>query len=146
MRLQLKEASFVNKKGGKGKCVETDLAMEHSVRNAKDLIKSLGSNKTSQAIKRASLAADSITAVARYYEHVRNVPANSDRHTKKISETDKNIIKTKLRQLRPFKYQSGRSYAKMPHIPYTPFARINRQGLRTALQRHIKLCVQRNMM
>ena len=142
MQLRLQEASFVNKKGGKGKCVETDLAMEHSVRNAKDLIKGLGSNKTDKAIIRASLAADTVTAITRYYEHVLNVPKATDAHTKRVSEKDIETIHSKLRKLRPFRFTEGRCYNGMPQIGYTPFTRINREELTTALQRNInRVCL-----
>ena len=45
-RLHLLEASFTNVRGGTGKNVETDLVMEHSVRNKKKLVRNLGANKT----------------------------------------------------------------------------------------------------
>jgi hypothetical protein len=137
MQLRLQEACFLNRKGGKGKCVETDLAMEHSVRNAKDLIKGLGSNKTEKAIIRASLAADTVTAVTRYYEQVLGVQKATDAHTKRISEKDLGTISKKLRKLRPFRFTDGRCYAGMAHVAYTPFTRINREELKQALRRNI---------
>ncbi len=41
MRLRSLEGAFLNTKGGKGKNKEADLVQEHSIRNKKDLIRSL---------------------------------------------------------------------------------------------------------
>ncbi|XP_071110673.1 uncharacterized protein [Haliotis cracherodii] len=51
MQLRLLEGSYVNPHGNEGNNVETDLVMEHSVRNKKDLICQLGANKTEKAIQ-----------------------------------------------------------------------------------------------
>ena len=107
-----------------------------------DLIKGLGSNKTDKAIIRASLAADTVIAVTRYYEHVLNVPKATDAHTKRVSEKDIETIHSKLRKLRPFRFTEGRCYNGMPQIGYTPFTRINREHLTTAPQRNInRVCL-----
>jgi hypothetical protein len=61
MQLRLLEGSF-NMKGGPGNNVETDLVMEHSIRNKKDFIRSLKSNKTKKANQRVTRAADTVSS------------------------------------------------------------------------------------
>ena len=141
MKYRLLEDSFVNERGGIGNNVETDLAMEHSVRNKKDLIRSLGANKTEQAIIRITLAADIVAEITKNFNNLIGVVTKSGRHTKHVSVEDRNKVKRVLRALRPFRFTSGRAYQAMPAMQSSPFTEINVQHMATSMRRVItRLC------
>lgn len=108
MRLRLLEGSFTNKHGGKGRNVETDLVMEHSIRNKKDLIRSLGANKRDAAIQRITLSADTIADIASNIHTSLKISRKSGFSAKVIHQEDEDRMKECLRDLRPFAKQPGR--------------------------------------
>ena len=136
-QLRLLESSFVNSMGGAGNNVETDLAMEHSVRNRKDLIRNLGANKTDKAIIRVSMAADTVATITKNFQQTVGVVTKSGRHTKHISDGDREKVKKALRKLRPFNFTTGRQYQQMPKIPFSPFANIDLADMEKSLKRVI---------
>ena len=141
MKARLLEGSFVNERGGAGCNVETDLAMEHSVRNKKDLIRALGANKTEKAIIRVTLAADIVAEITKNFNNVIGVVTKSGRHTKHTSELDRNRVKRVLRDLRPFHFVSGRSYRMMPALSPLPFDGIQLNDMAASMRRAInRLC------
>ena len=141
MQMRLLEASFVNEKGGLGNNVETDLAMEHSIRNKKDLIRSLGANKTEQAIIRVTHAADVVATITKNFNDVIGVVTKGGRHTKRVSAEDRLKVKRVLRNLRPFHFTCGRTYQRMPALPSSPFSHINLADMRSSMHRAIgRLC------
>ena len=116
----LKENLFTNPKGGQGNSVESDLVMEHSVRNRKDIIRSLGANKTEGAIVRATLAADTVATITRNFDSTIGITVKSGRHTKFVSDADRDWVKQVLRRLRPFKFNAGKKYQQMPRLHSSP--------------------------
>ena len=141
MSLRVLEGSFVNMHGGKGKCIETDLLMEHSIRNKKDLIRELGSNKKEAAIVRATSAAETVSRVTQNFSNTLGTRIKSNRHTRIISEEDTGKVKVVLRKLRPFKYTSARRYQSMPSCPPLPFANIDLDDMKKSMRRTIdRLC------
>jgi hypothetical protein len=54
--IQVRVSSFVNPKGKKGKNKAADMQKENQVKELKDLIRGLGSNKTENSIVRLSKA------------------------------------------------------------------------------------------
>ena len=109
MRLRLLEGSFANKRGGKGQNVETDLLMEHSVRNKKEPIRSLGSNKRDQAIQPITMAADTVSDICTSLNGSLRIPKKTGYSSKIIVEEDELRVKQCLRELRPFTRQPGRT-------------------------------------
>lgn len=87
-QMRVLEGSFINMSGGRGNNVEADLVQEHSVRNQKDLIRKLGSNKTELAISRVTNGADTIAAITKKMDFSINNRVPGARHTNHISETD----------------------------------------------------------
>ena len=141
MRLRLLEGSFVNRKGGTGNNVETDLAMEHAIRNKKDLIRSLGANKTEAAIVRVTMAADVVATITKTFNDLVGVVEKGGRHTKHVSAADRTRVRNVLRNIRPCQYVSGRLFRGMPQIPPSPFAPIDLQGMRVSMDRVVqRLC------
>jgi hypothetical protein len=125
MKLHVLEGSFVNVKGGKGNNVESDLLQEHAVRNQKILIKQLGANKSYKAIERASGAAEVITAINTNIDTSLGLKPKSSKHTKTVSEQDREIVSGILHDLKPFKFTPGRKFDGFRHLGDTVFAGID---------------------
>lgn len=75
-RMRVLEGSYVNINGGQGQNVESDLTQEHSVCNQKMLIKSLGANKSENAIKRVTGAAETISNICEKFDKSLNIKPN----------------------------------------------------------------------
>lgn len=129
MQLRILEGSFTNKHGGVGANVETDLIMEHSIRNRKDLIKGLGANKTEKAIQRVTMAADTVVDVCKSFNTALKVQTRSGKHSTIIQTADEQKVKDTLRQLQPFQWQAGRDNCSF-NIPASPFTRVNMDDLK----------------
>jgi len=134
--LRVKEGAFVNIRGGCGKNIEADLAQEHSVRNRKDAIRLLGSNKNETSIKRVTSAADALKSVVTLFDINLKVPHLSDRHGRLASDTDGLKVSSVLRECRPFRPQQ-RKVEGFLGIPPSPFSMLNDNTFRDAVKRII---------
>ena len=119
MLLRILEGSFTNKHGGVGANVETDLIMEHSIRNRKYLIKGLGANKTEKAIQRDTMAVDTVVDVCKSFNTALKVQRRSGKHSTIIQTADEEKVKDAVRQLQPFQWQAGRDNCSF-NIPASP--------------------------
>ena len=120
MGMHLLEASFTNVRGGVSKNVETDLVMEHSVRNKKALVRNLGSNKTELAIHRVTQAADTVADVSSTLEESLNLTTRSTHSSsRKLGEEERMKVKNALRILQPCSKQPGRTMGAL-HVPSSP--------------------------
>ncbi|KAK6179749.1 hypothetical protein SNE40_012038 [Patella caerulea] len=118
--------------------VETDLAQEHSIRSRKELIKSLGANKSEGAIVRVTSAADIVAATTGNSARSIGVSSASG-HTSTISDEDRDTIKEILREQRPFQYTSGRKFKKSKlNLPWSPFTSIDHAKILLAIERNAK--------
>ena len=146
MSIRVLAGAFQNTKGGKGQCIETDLAMEHSIRNRKDLVRQLGANQSEKAILRISNAADTVNTICNSFDHALGVPTPSSRHSKESADCDRLLVRSSLRELRPFRKESGRKHIAYPAISQSPFHKINRQIMYTDMLNIIqRLCRGQNI-
>ena len=120
----------MNPKGGIGNNIETDLCMEHSVRNRKDLIKALGSNKSEATIQRVNLAADTVSHLVSSLRTDLGISEHRNRKTV-LPEHHAQVMGV-LRQLQPFKTQVNRSFGSKS-VCRSPFTRHNSEELKCAL-------------
>ena len=125
-RMLVLEGTFVNMQGGAGNNVESDYKQEQSVRNQKDLVRRLGSNKSEKAISRALRAADTLACIIERLDYSLHITAGSGRHTKSNDDKDRDIIRKCLRDERPFRFTPGRGCPGFDHITSSPFEKINR--------------------
>ena len=117
-------------RGGKGNNVESDLLQEHAVRNQKVLIKQHGANKSYKAIERVSGAAEAIAAINTNIDSSLGLKPKSSKHTKTVSEQDKEIVSGILHDLKPFKFTPGRKFDGFGHLGDTVFAGIDGKKMR----------------
>ncbi|KAK6184288.1 hypothetical protein SNE40_006788 [Patella caerulea] len=102
-RIRALEGAFCNTRGGIGKNVESDLVQEHSVRNQKNLIRHLGSNKSERAITRSTIAAGAVTNIIDQVDESLKLYRPRGKHHKSKSIKDEEIVAKSLRELRPCK-------------------------------------------
>ena len=72
-----------NKKGKIGVNMPNDLEMEHTIKSTKNLITSMGTNKTEKAVLRSSMAVTGVSESLHTYDESPNVKPPSTAHTKK---------------------------------------------------------------
>ncbi|CAB3982271.1 Hypothetical predicted protein [Paramuricea clavata] len=112
---QCKWAATVNWNGGSGKNIEIDLFQENQNSEMKKLIKSMGANKSEQAISRAILS-----------------------HSHKSALNDDTVILGDLRDLRPFKKVVGREFESFQDISANPTKKFDSAKFQTWIKRHTK--------
>ena len=150
-RIRVLEGSYVNKHGGKGQNVESDLTQEHSVCNQKTLIRSLGANKSEKSIKRVTGAADTIAEICSKFDECVNIKAKNGHHSKPLNETDQELVSKTLRKLRPFKITAGRKcpgFKNMESVPvsteHIPAMKARLNQIITRLSRGMGVTVERD--
>ncbi|XP_052675768.1 uncharacterized protein LOC128157314 [Crassostrea angulata] len=119
-RMRVLEGSYVNINGGQGQNVESDLTQEHSVCNQKMLIKSLGANKSENAIKRVTGAAETISNICEKFDESLNIKPKSGSHSRPLNESDQKLVSRTLRRLRPFRFTPGRKCPGFSNIDSVP--------------------------
>lgn len=87
-RIRVLEGSFTNCRGGIGNNVESNLVQEHSVCIQKQLIESLGANKSEQSISRVTRSADAINEICSNFDASILLKPKSGRHSKTVTEAD----------------------------------------------------------
>ncbi|XP_052080780.1 uncharacterized protein LOC127718769 [Mytilus californianus] len=138
MSMRALEGAFINTKGGPGKNKEADLVQEHCIRNKKDLIRSLGANKTEKAVMRACGAADTCVGVGRTVDGCLGLPKLSVNHTKKSSVKDLEILVKCLKTVDPFKYHKGRTLKSFCNIRKHPDRIINIEEMLDLISKKIR--------
>ena len=76
-----------NKKGKIGVNMPNDLEMEHTIKSTKNLITSMGANKTEKAVLRSSMAVTGVSESLHASDESPNVKPPSTAHTKKSADT-----------------------------------------------------------
>ena len=106
-KIRVLEGSFTNCRGGIGNNVESDLVQEYSVCNQKQLIESLGANKTEQSISRFTRSADAINEICSNFDASILLKPKSGGHSKTVTEADHARMYKELRKLSPFRHTPG---------------------------------------
>ncbi|CAB3987771.1 Hypothetical predicted protein [Paramuricea clavata] len=109
---------FVNHKGGAGNNYANELKMEHIMRNNKDILKGLYTNKTLKAS---------------------DIPTHSTAHTYADKQADEREI---IHKIKPFTYQHGREYKSFNEIAKSPLEKLNIVMLSKWLTDHKKKLFQ----
>ena len=117
LSLEVRTGSFVNPKGGIGNNKPSDMQKENQVKELKELIKGLGSNKTETAIVKVCKAAPVINSVVRNLDnqiHQRNIETS---HKKRDDDEDLQCILQEFKCLKPLAYTPGRTLKHYSTIP-----------------------------
>ncbi|CAG2230062.1 unnamed protein product [Mytilus edulis] len=137
MSLRTLEGALINTKGGQGKNKEADL-VQYVIRSKKDLIRSLGANKTEKAVMRACGAADTCVGVGRTVDGCLGLPKLSVNHTKKSSVKDLEILVKCLKTVDPFTYHKGRNLKSFCNIRKHPDRIINMEEMLDLIRKKVR--------
>jgi hypothetical protein len=91
----------------------------------KYLLNNLVRNKSYKAIERASGVAVAIAAINTNIDASLGLKLRSTKHTKTVSEQDREIVSGILHDLKPFKFTPGRKFDGFRHLGDTVFAGID---------------------
>jgi hypothetical protein len=133
---QIMWAGTVNWKGGDAKNIEIDLLQENRNKDLKGLIKSMGANKTTKAITRASRAAGGVRQIVENFDLNVSLAKKSSTHTHRSSENDVSIVLADLSKLKPFTYSQGRKYKSFPKIEADNLKSLNDAEFESWLLKH----------
>ena len=127
----------VNVKGGVGRNIPIDQAMEHGVKDTKDLMYGQGANlsfKTAQTFSRAS---DDVKSIMKNFDQENHVRRESSKH-KRREDSDIFIVVDILREIKAFNEVPGRTHPNIGSIPKDPISVLNFADLNTWLTKHKK--------
>ena len=144
-KLRILEGSFINYHGGRGNNVESDLVQEQSVKNAKNLVRQLGANKTEDAINRACGAADAVAGILENLDISLNIKDKSSRPAKKLAGKDETLAAEVLREIRPFKKTPGRKCEGFNSIGSSPFSSIQKTDMKIHMDKTISRLIRGQM-
>ena len=107
---------FVNTNGKYNGHIPADKRMEYLVKQIKEHIKHMASNKTEGNIKTRTRAISGIREVAENFDSQSHVVIRSKKHTNKSSRVDEIAILDELRKVRPFLEQPGRQFISIKNV------------------------------
>ena len=135
---QVMWAGVVNSKGGDGKNIEIDLLQENQNRDIKNIIKSMGANKTAKAITRASKAAGGVRQIVDNFDNNANVRSKSSSHSHRSDTDDASVVLSDLRTLKPFEFCNGRKHKSFPRIEADNLNSLQANDFTSWLSKHQK--------
>lgn len=131
-------ASTVNWKGGAGHNIEIDLLQENRNKSHKKTIKTMGPNKTDNAIDKSSRASGGEDKIGENFDVQICRATRSSSHSHRAAATDETIVMTDLRVLKPFTSVPNRKHDSFPDIQPDPLASLDQTELDKWLARHKK--------
>ncbi len=127
---------FVNPKGGEGNNYANDLKMEHCIQDNKVSIRGMRANKTLKAVQRCSGSSYGQKQFCIQFDGQCNIPPESTHHTHACTTEDVKAMHAILQQVKPFKFQAGRTLNSFPHISKSPLDKLDVALLHTWLTNH----------
>ena len=129
---------FVNWNGGAGRNMACDMAQEICNKVSKDIVKSMGPNKTEKSMMRASKAAAGVHQIIQKVNEVTHVKPASKAHTHKDSSDEEAMMLQDIRKLQPFKAKPGRYHEHFPDMAVSPTSAVNMKKLFEWIEKHKK--------
>ena len=129
-------ASTVNWTGGAGKNIEIDLLQENRNKSLKKSIKSMGSNKTDNAINKSSRASGGEDKIGENFDVQIKRATQSSPHSHRSTAADESIVMADLRVVKPFSRVPNRMHDSFPDILPDPLVTIDHTELDNWLARH----------
>ena len=138
MAEKVKWGKFVNWRGGEGNNVENNLAQEICVNIAKTLIKSMGANKTENAISLRTKAVTGIRDILLNFDNQSDVPVSSSKHTRRSCKEDEKSMIKDLQSIRPFNVVPGRRHPSFPNVQANPRSNLDMADFHKWIKKHLK--------
>ena len=118
--------------------VPADLQLEWIVKQQKEHIKHMFSNKTPEFIESKSSALLGIQSISNNFDNTCETVVRSKKHQTKESCEDELNMMDDLRNVKPFHHQEGRSYESFKSFPRSQIKKLDGQCMvpRTQVQLH----------
>ncbi|KAJ7380627.1 hypothetical protein OS493_006962 [Desmophyllum pertusum] len=129
-------ASTVNWKGGAGKNIEIDLLQENRDKSIKKAIKSMGPNKTDNAIDKSSRASGGEDKIGENFDVQIHRATQTSSHSHRSTDADESIVMENLRVVKPFAIVPNRMHDSFPDILPDPLVSLDQTELDKWLARH----------
>ena len=126
---QLLTARFINSSGGASNNIPADLHMEHLNRILKDCVQHLGSNKTPQAIVRASKALQPLSSVIKIFDIIHCIREEKGFHTCTSEKKDLSMLVSQLTSSQVFANKPSRKHRSFPTLKCNVMRSVNRSRL-----------------
>ena len=107
---------FVNTTGKDDGHIPADLRMEYLVKEVKEHIKHMASNKTETNIANRTRAIYGVKSISQNFDRENSVLIRAKKHSNRSSADDEKIMLKDLRKVRPIKLQPGRFHEAFPNI------------------------------
>ena len=127
----------VNLKGGVGRNIAIDQAMEHGVRDTKQLMYGQGANLSFQMAQKYSRASDDVKSIMKNFDQEINVHRESTKH-KRREDSDITTVVDILKEVKAFSEVPERSHPNIGSIPKDPIAVLDFADLNAWLTKHKK--------
>lgn len=129
---------MVNTRGGKGKNVPVDLAMEHLNRTVKSYISSLGANVSESSILQCGRSLNGIMDVCTKFDNENGIKPESIEHTRTSTSSDRDKIVKELIESKVFNYVPGRYHHSFKGIQPSISSVVNKGKLINWIQEQKK--------
>ena len=129
---------FVNPSRKPGHNMETDIAMDHTIKAPKVLINGMGANKTQKAVQRVTCSVGGVQSICQSYDRNSGVTPNSTAHSRNTAKVDELCMVQDLKNLQPFKAVPGRCHATFSNIKSSPTLSIDWPAFYQWLDKHKK--------
>ena len=127
----------VNLKGGVGRNIAIDQAMEHWVRDTKQLMYGQGANLSFKVAQTYSRASDDVKSIMNNFDQTTNVRRESTKH-KRGEDSDITTIVNILKEIEAFCEVPGRTHPNVGSIPKDPISVLDFADLNAWLTKHKK--------
>ena len=127
----------VNLKGGVGRNIAIDQAMEHCVRDTKQLMYGQGANLSFKVAQTYSRASDDVKSIMNNFDQTTNVRRESTKH-KRGEDSDITTIVNILKEIEAFCEVPGRTHSNVGSIPKDPISVLDFADLNAWLTKHKK--------
>ena len=138
MAARVLDDRFVNPSGKPGHNMETDIAMEHTIKATKVLINGMCANKTQKAVQRATSSVGGVQCICQSYDKYSDVTPNSTAHSRKTAKVDELCMAQDLNNLQPFEAVPGRYHVTFSNIKSSPTLSIDWPAFYQWLDKHKK--------
>ena len=122
---QVFHACFVNTNGKTDGHVPADLQMEWIVKQQKEHIKHMFSNKAPEFIESKSSALPGIQSISNNFDNTCETVVRSKKHQRKEFSEDELNMMDDLRNVKSFHHQEGRSYESFKSIPRSQIKKLD---------------------
>ena len=112
-------ALFVNTTGHYDGHIPADQRMEYLVKEVKEHIKQMASNKTETNIANRTRAIYGVKSISQNFDRECSVLIRAKKHSDRSSADDEKVMLKDLRKKRPFKCQPGRFHEAFPNIKHS---------------------------